>query len=148
MAEISNEALVSMFVALAVNVFKYSKGPVESYLNMRSNSHPFRVLFYLCYSAEKPTMTKLAEAISITKQQLTKIVGQLEEQELVARRHDTVNRRRVHVEITQKGIQAINDYTNDIITHFSPEFDIYDESEKEEIMRSLETLLKMINKNK
>ena len=51
----------------------------------------------------QPTMSFLADEMGITKQQLTKLVNDLEAMGLVKRIHDERNRRQVYVTLTDDG---------------------------------------------
>lgn len=71
---------------------------------LRANSLAFHALLALdSWADEHYTMSDLAEKLQIPKQQLTKLINDLESKELVTRIHDTENRRRVYIRICEKG---------------------------------------------
>ena len=53
---------------------------------------------------QAPTMSEMALQLGITKQQLTKLINDLEEKNLVRRQHGSRNRRHVYLMITPEGI--------------------------------------------
>ena len=68
---------------------------------VKANKAGFQVLFILSMPEyPKPTMSFLADEMGITKQQLTKLVNDLEAIGLVKRIHDERNRRQVYVTLT------------------------------------------------
>lgn len=60
------------------------------------------------WADEDYTMSELADKLQVPKQQLSKLINDLEEKEFVERIHDTANRRRVYIRICDKG-RAIMD---------------------------------------
>ena len=52
---------------------------------------------------QAPTMSEMALQLGITKQQLTKLINDLEEKNLVRRQHSSRNRRHVYLMITPEG---------------------------------------------
>ncbi len=55
------------------------------------------------------TMSALAEELSMSNQQLTKVVDALVEFDMVERVYDTNNRRKIYAKITTKGKQLLTD---------------------------------------
>lgn len=105
---------------------------IESRVNtagQRMNSQSFGVLFRL-YEAEGRAlgMTQLARKMAVSKPQLSKLVGGLEEARLVERTHDVRDRRSVRVALTEAGIQRVDQvFADDTqrlarrIEHITPE---------------------------
>lgn len=58
---------------------------------------------------EQLTMSALAEELSMSNQQLTKVVDALVEFDMVERVYDTNNRRKIYAKITSKGKQLLTD---------------------------------------
>ena len=72
--------------------------------DVRANSLSFLALLALdSWSNDHYTMSDLAEKLQIPKQQLTKLINDLETKGLVDRIHDTENRRRVYIRICDTG---------------------------------------------
>lgn len=72
--------------------------------DIRANSLAFFALIALdSWANEAYTMSELADKLQVPKQQLTKLINDLEERKLVERTHDTTNRRRVYIRICEPG---------------------------------------------
>lgn len=77
---------------------------------VRVNSMAFYALVALDnWADEDYTMSELADKLQITKQQLTKLINDLEDKQLVERIHDTANRRRVYIRISEFGREMMED---------------------------------------
>lgn len=77
---------------------------------VKINSTAFYALVALDSWADSDyTMTELAEKLQITKQQLSKLINDLEDKGLVERIHDTANRRRVYIRISEAGRTVMED---------------------------------------
>ncbi|MDD6073051.1 MAG: MarR family transcriptional regulator [Clostridium sp.] len=72
--------------------------------DIRANSLAFFALIALdSWANGAYTMSELADKLQVPKQQLTKLINDLEERKLVERTHDTTNRRRVYIRICEPG---------------------------------------------
>lgn len=100
----------------------------------RVHSHGFTLLYTLrgC-KGRAVTMTKFASELGVTKQQLTKLVNDLERQGFVVRRHDMGNRRQVYIEITESGIEHIEKMADEIINEIITSLSNFNEDEKKKI---------------
>lgn len=77
---------------------------------VKVNSMAFYALVALDnWADEDYTMSELADKLQITKQQLSKLINDLEEKQLVERIHDTANRRRVYIRISGLGREMMED---------------------------------------
>lgn len=84
--------------------------------DIRLSSHAFHVLFILNENRDrKVPMTELVTRIRRTKQQLSKIISDLEDSGLVARVRTSENRRTVYVVLTEKGIDFIEDSSKSMV---------------------------------
>lgn len=132
--EQNNKMISEKLICFLINFYATTKKPTDSYHNIKLNSHTFNILFILKYNLNnRITMTKLSDILNITKQQLTKLVNDLEEKEMVERMHDTANRRLVYIHITQKGIAVVEDSIKQIVDKFIPEIELFTEEEKTEL---------------
>lgn len=129
MAERKDKLTADVFMRFMVEYYALVRRHIIETNQFRLHSHGFSLLYALknCKS-RAVTMTKFALELGITKQQLTKLVNDLEEQEYVARSHNAENRRQVYIEITEKGVdyleQMIDEIINEIVRtlgDFSPE---------------------------
>lgn len=102
------EAVGKHFLAFAMDFFKHSKEHFQPENRIKANTLAFQALIALEQRRENaPTMSELAAEMSITKQQLTKIVNDLEDEHLVQRTHDKKNRRLVYLNITGDGLLCL-----------------------------------------
>ena len=117
------------FMDFAIRFFNMAKGQYQQQNQVKANKAGFQVLFILSMPpCTQPTMSFLADEMGITKQQLTKLVNDLEAMGLVKRTHDEKNRRQVYVSLTDDGQkefekvkQAMLECTVEGLKGFSPE---------------------------
>lgn len=96
------------FLEFTNTFFNLSKSRSPQHKQVKANSLAFHALVLLNRPDRlAPTMSELAAEMEITKQQLTKLVNDLEEKQLVQRQHDHRNRRQVYLTITATGAHII-----------------------------------------
>lgn len=93
------------------------------------------------------TMKQVAGYISSSKEQATRAVAPLVDEELVERYVDPVNRTRIHVRLTQKGCALMNAYK----THFFRNLqalmsDKVSTEEQLELKQAVETMIRVLSK--
>lgn len=103
-------------------------------------------------------MTKFADEMGITKQQLTKLVNDLEDKGYVQRLHDNNNRRLVYIEITEEGTLYLEKMLGEIVHEIVRSLSAFDEADREKIIMCSRTFSEIfrrdaencfeINKNK
>ena len=92
------------FMDFSIRFFNMTKCQYQQQNQVKANKAGFQVLFILSMPEyAQPTMSFLAEEMGITKQQLTKLVNDLEAMGLVKRIHGEKNRRQVYVSLTDEG---------------------------------------------
>ncbi len=107
----------------------------------RIHSHGFSMLYALRNYRDKPiTMTKFAEEMGITKQQLTKLVNDLEDQNYVRRSHNKENRRQVYIEITDEGVAHLEKMIGEIIHEIVTALAAFSDDEKDVIINATEVM--------
>ena len=117
------------FLNFMVDYYALTRRHIVETNQYRFHSHGFSMLYALrAYRDHPVTMTKVASEMGITKQQLTKLVNDLEEQNYVRRSHNRENRRQVYIEITDEGLahleRMIGEILHEIVRSlgsFSPE---------------------------
>lgn len=137
------------FMDFAIRFFNMAKCQYQQQNQVKANKAGFQVLFILSMPEyTQPTMSFLADQMGITKQQLTKLVNDLEAMGLVKRIHDEKNRRQVYVTLTDEGRnefeevkQAMLACTVSGLREFSPE-------ELELLEDCLEKLIPLLEKFK
>ena len=77
---------------------------------IKLNSHSYHVLYILDTSPDgQVPMTELVTRIRRTRQQLSKLISDLEDAGLVTRIHSRENRRQVYVALTEEGRKLTNE---------------------------------------
>ena len=108
----------------------------------------FTVLFTLCHHPEGPlTMSRLAACLGLSQPQLSKIVAPLEEQRLVCRRHDEMNRRLVHISVTSEGRSLMETVTREAAGDFLPLLGSLSPEECRRLAEALDTLDTLLEKS-
>ena len=108
----------------------------------RIHSHSFSMLYALRgYKGHPITMTKFAAEMGITKQQLTKLVNDLEDMEFVVRSHSNENRRQVYIEITDKGLAQLEKMIGEVIHEVICSVCDFEDSDKDKIISAAEDLI-------
>ena len=104
MADRQDIEIARDFLNFMVDYYAVVKRHIVETNQYRFHSHGFSVLYTLrSYRGQPVTMSRFAEEMGITKQQLTKLVNDLERQNYVRRSHNMDNRRQVYIEITDEG---------------------------------------------
>lgn len=135
------------FLRFTINFFALAKGQYHQQNVVRANTMAFNTLLTLNeLNGRDLTMSELAEELDITKQQLTKLVNDLEEKELVRRIHDSKNRRQVYIRITERGAQMLADLKNRMMDSTVNALSSYTEDELAELDECLVKLGKLLEK--
>ncbi len=107
----------------------------------RFHSHGFSTLYALRNYRNCPvTMTQFANEMGITKQQLTKLVNDLEEKQYVVRSHNKENRRQVYIEITDRGVHHLEMMLGEIVHEILTALADFPEEDKAQIAKCSELL--------
>ena len=113
----------------------------------RTHNHQFHALYVLHYSGEANiTMSALAEALCISKQQTSKLVAILEEKGYAYREHDAVNRRQVYVRITVEGIAYVEKSQHELRDWLCIETTLLAPDEQEKLQQGIAIFLEAIEK--
>ena len=116
---------------------------------IRAHSLAFQTLIDLNrLPLDRPSMTmsELAEDLKITKQQLTKLVNDLEEKQLVERLHDKANRRLVNISITAEGKELLERLKNDMLQTTLQSFSDLTDPEIQQLQKTLADAEPLIRK--
>ncbi|MBE6613904.1 MAG: MarR family transcriptional regulator [Ruminococcaceae bacterium] len=114
----------------------------------RANSHGFSMLYALRKYQNQPiTMTRFADEMGITKQQLTKLVNDLEDKEYVIRTHNRENRRQVYISITEQGMAYLETMIGELIHEVLRVMQYFSQEEKEKVGQSVVTLSEIFRKD-
>lgn len=104
MEHIDKKTVGVHFLEFTVAFLTLAKCQYQAENTVKVSSMPFFTLVALDnWADEDYTMTELADKLQVTKQQLSKLINDLEDKGLVERIHDTANRRRVYIRIRDDG---------------------------------------------
>ena len=123
------------FLAFMLDYYAMIRRHIVEKNEIRFHSHGFYLLNILESNKDAPlTMTACANQMSITKQQLTKIVDLMEGQGYVVRSHDENNRRQIRLSITPEGENYLGELRSMIIAEIIRSLDKFSTGERAEIM--------------
>lgn len=137
------------FVDFTLTFFNLAKTMFRHENQIRVNSLAFQVLLELNQlpdDAHSCTMSDLADCLRITKQQLTKLVNDLEEKNLVERVHDKSNRRNVYITITREGRCLLKLLYREMLRSTLRAFSSYTEEELLQMDQALVALNRLLEK--
>ncbi|MBE6542079.1 MAG: MarR family transcriptional regulator [Ruminococcaceae bacterium] len=141
MSDMKNFETARVFLNFMVDYYALIRRHLVETNQFRIHSHGFSVLHALMNYRNRPiTMTKFADEMGITKQQLTKLVNDLEEQNYVRRSHNKENRRQVYIEITDEGLVHIEQMIGEIIHEIVTTLACFSDDEKDEIIKAVAVL--------
>ena len=119
------------FLNFMVNYYAMTKRHIVETNQYRFHSHGFSMLYALRGYRDQPvTMSRFAEEMGITKQQLTKLVNDLEEQNFVRRSHNSDNRRQVYIEITDEGAAHLERMIGEILHEITRSLDAFEAEDR------------------
>lgn len=91
------------------------------------------------------TATEVANAVSLSQATITTIVSKLEERGLLKRERSTVDRRRVHVSLTEAGREVLVEAPKPLQESFSRRFEALPRWEQHQLVSSLERVAAMMD---
>ena len=135
------------FMDFAIRFFNMAKCQYQQQNQVKANKAGFQVLFILSmHEYPQPTMSFLAEEMGITKQQLTKLVNDLEAMGMVKRIHDERNRRQVYVTLTDDGRNEFEEIKQAMLECTVAGLKDFSEDELEQLGDCLERLIPLLEK--
>ena len=135
------------FMGFAIRFFNMAKCQYQQQNQVKANKAGFQVLFILSMPEyTQPTMSFLADEMGITKQQLTKLVNDLEAMGLVKRIHDERNRRQVYVTLTDDGRNEFEEIKQAMLECTVAGLKDFSEDELEQLGDCLERLIPLLEK--
>ena len=102
---------------------------------------------FLVWFEDGITMSELAKALQLPKQQATKLVNRLVEGGFAERRFEKSDRRVIKVALTDKAKQYIEKITSCDIESYKNGFKTMDIDELEEFQGAIETLFRILSKD-
>ncbi len=137
------------FIDFTFHFFNMAKTLFRHENQVRANSLAFQAILELSQlegSSQPISMSDLADQLRIPKQQLTKLVNDLEEKQLVTRVHNKTNRRKVHISITPSGQSLLAELHQAMLTSTIQALSAYTNDELLEMAQSLKSLNRLIEK--
>ena len=134
MKEMNDVEIARKFLDFMVDYYALIRRHTGETTEYKRNSHGFSMLYTLRgYRNQSITMTKFANEMGITKQQMTKLVNDLEEKGYVERSHNKENRRQVYISITEEGIAHLDQMIGELAHETLITLSSFTDDEKERI---------------
>lgn len=145
--KIDSQLVSAHFLKFALSFFCLAKSQYHQQNLVKANTLAFQTLVTLSeLDGHSLTMSVLAERLDITKQQLTKLVNDLEEKQLVERKHDPKNRRRVYIQITDHGSSMLKELKESMLESTMHAMSGYTEEELAEMDHCMVRLAELLKK--
>lgn len=94
---------------------------------------------------EGAAIGQLAEEVSLSQATVTSILDRLEKKEYIERERSTVDKRKVHVHLTDLGTEILRDAPTPLQEHFSRQFNDLQEWEQTMMIASLQRVAYMMD---
>ena len=134
MKEKNDVEIARKFLDFMVDYYALMRRHTGETTEYKRNSHGFSMLYTLRgYRNQSITMTKFANEMGITKQQLTKLVNDLEEKGYVERSLNKENRRQVYISITEEGLAHLDKMIGELAHETLITLSAFSDEEKERI---------------
>lgn len=145
--KVDSKQVGAHFLELALSFCSLAKNQYQQQNMVKANTLAYQTLVALGNLAgQSLTMSVLAEHLDITKQQLTKLVNDLEEKQLVERRHDGKNRRLVYIRITDQGSSMLKELKERMLESTVDAMSVYTDQELVEMDRCIVRLAELLEK--
>lgn len=106
---------------------------------------PQLLLLQAVRTLEGAAIGQLADQVSLSHATVTSILDRLENKGYVERERSTVDKRKVHVHLTEQGVEILRDAPTPLQEHFSRQFGDLQEWEKTMIITSLQRVAYMMD---
>lgn len=135
------------FLEFSIQFFHHSRNQFQQQNCIKAGTQAFHALVILSELEAPPlTMSQLAARLAVTKQQLTRLVNDLEDKGLVQREHDSANRRLVYLTITPAGQEALAQLKADMLTCTAEAMEVYTDEELKELDTCLTRLSELLER--
>lgn len=104
------------------------------------------ICLFILEKYEKISMGELADRMGVSNQQITRIIGQLEEDNCVRREVNGSNRRQVDVTLLEEGKSRAERYRELTLSMMRRRFSVLTENELDECCKLLTRLLNILEK--
>jgi DNA-binding MarR family transcriptional regulator len=106
---------------------------------------PQLLVLRTAHEEERPTATELARAVSLSQATITTILTHLEGRGLLVRERSDVDRRRVHVSLTDAGREVLKAAPKPLQESFTARFDALPRWEQYQLVSVLERVASMMD---
>lgn len=106
---------------------------------------PQILLLQAVRTLEGAAIGQLADQVSLSHATVTSILDRLEKKGYVERERSTVDKRKVHVHLTEQGVDVLRDAPTPLQEHFSRQFSDLQEWEQTMIITSLQRVAYMMD---
>jgi len=107
---------------------------------------PQLLLLRAIWGHPETSIGDLSKKICLSQSTVTIILDHLEAEGLAVRSRSDVDRRRVHVSLTEKGRQTLEDAPSPLQVHFIEQFENLQEYEQSALLSSLQQIASMMDK--
>lgn len=97
---------------------------------------------------KKISLIELADLLRLDKSTMSRTINNLVEAGLVKRDIDTENRRYISIQLTDQGIDVFESIENSMYRYYSDIFKSIPEDKRNQVLDSLEILVKFVKENK
>nr|WP_294489244.1 MarR family transcriptional regulator [uncultured Anaerosporobacter sp.] len=97
---------------------------------------------------KKISLIELADLLGLDKSTMSRTINNLVEAGLVKRDIDTENRRYISIQLTDQGIEVFESIENSMYRYYSDIFKSIPEDKRNQVLDSLEILVKSVKENK
>ncbi len=98
--------------------------------------------------AQNMSLIELADLLSLDKSTMSRTINNLVGIDLVARDIDSENRRYISIKLTDKGTEVFKNIEESMQEYYSSIFSTIPENKREQVLESLQILVKSVNDNK
>lgn len=98
--------------------------------------------------AQKISLIDLADLLGLDKSTMSRTINNLVEVDLVNREIDSDNRRYISIQLTDKGIEVFKNIEDSMHAYYSKIFNSISRDKRDQVLESLELLVKSIRDNK
>ncbi|MDG2046840.1 MAG: MarR family transcriptional regulator [Halioglobus sp.] len=106
---------------------------------------PQMLLLQIIRTKGELTIGELATAMSLSQATVTTVMDRLEKRHLVTRQRSTVDKRKVHAQLTVEASKILEQAPIPLQQNFSTRFNVLDEWEQTMIISSLQRVAKMMD---
>jgi DNA-binding MarR family transcriptional regulator len=109
---------------------------------------PQLLVLRTAHDRDAPTASELARAVSLSQATITTILTNLEKRGLLLRQRSDVDRRRVHVSLTEAGRDVLSKAPKPLQESFAARFDALQRWEQHQLVSVLERVASMMDAEK